>query len=431
MRKFLFALAIFCMASVALSVNAQSSSPKAGGKKTVLKVIANVDNSTSDGQDWSAIVDEFRADNPDIDVQDVTVYAEAYHQKARIMLAAQDYPDVAYIWPDARGVYFKEAGQLINNKPFMDLSFYDMSAIPAQGPKGEIWEVPYGASNFTTVLFANTDILKKYNLPEPKTYADLVAMVEPLKKAGIMVISMDGSEGWVWNSCLMSGVVARMGGSAHWISEAVAGKHKFTDPAFVKSLAIISSMMKDGILPQSTMVTDYGTALTNFLTGKAAFMLDGQWRANGVEDPAFQKVVKLLPIPSLPGEAKGMANSIAAAITAGFGITKAGASSPAKLDAAKRFLKAIYAPAWVEKRWRNGTIVAPTTKIATPGDLSPITKEKTRFARAAGPLTDVLDSYLPTTANDALNTGMQNIALGKATPEQVAAEVESIVRAKK
>ena len=419
-----------CLLIVALALGLVVTGVNAETPKTVLKVITNTDNSTQDGQDWRAFVDQFEAKNPDVDVQDTTAYGEAYHQKARSLLAARDFPHIAFIWPDARGVYFKEAGQLVDNRPFMDKAVFDYSVIPPMGPNGEVWEVPSGASNFTSVLFCNTALLKKYGLKEPETYADLVAMVKPLKDAGIMVISMDGSEGWVWNSCLMSGLIPRFTGDPAWISKAVAGKYHFTDANFLKALSFIKTMVDDGVLPQSSMVTDYGTALTNFLNGKAAFMLDGQWRANGIEDPALQKNVKMLPFPQVPGEGKAMARSVSAAITSGYGITKAATQDPKVLDAAKRFIRAFYSEDLVAQRWKNGTIVAPTILMKEPVDLPPIALEKTRFAKSIVTLTDVLDSFLKPSANDALNLGMQKIALGKATAAEVGADVEKLSRAK-
>jgi len=65
-----------------------------------------------------------------------------------------------------------------------------------------------------------------------------------------------------------------------------------------------------------------------------------------------------------------------------------------------------------------------------PVDLPPIALEKTRFAKSIVTLTDVLDSFLKPSANDALNLGMQKIALGKATAAEVGADVEKLSRAK-
>ena len=62
-----------------------------------------------------------------------------------------------------------------------------------------------------------------------------------------------------------------------------------------------------------------------------------------------------------------------------------------------------------------------------PEDLPIISKRKVELAKTAKN-TDVIDAFLSGAANDALNAGMQKIASGQATPEEVAAEVEKLLR---
>lgn len=53
------------------------------------------------------------------------------------------------------------------------------------GPNGEIYEIPLGTSNITTVLFMNKTLVESMGFSQPKTYEDLVAMVPAAKAAGI------------------------------------------------------------------------------------------------------------------------------------------------------------------------------------------------------------------------------------------------------
>jgi raffinose/stachyose/melibiose transport system substrate-binding protein len=41
--------------------------------------------------------------------------------------------------------------------------------------------------------------------------------------------------------------------------------------------------------------------------------------------------------------------------------------------------------------------------------------------------TDVIDAFLSGAANEALNTGMQKIVSGQATPQEIASQVESLL----
>lgn len=414
--------------AVAGMVFAGGSSTGTTGGKVVVDTMAYGDNSNPEGQNWVRIVDAFEAANPNIDIQYELLYDEAYHQKVAARLAAGDYPDLAYMGADARwGGPWAEAGIQIDHKPLMDPNYYDLNLIPPMGPNGEIWEIPLGTSNITTVLFMNERLVNSLGFSTPKTYADLVAMVPAAKAKGLTVVSIDGADGWAWGSCLMSTVIARLSGDANWVSKAVAGQYKFTDQVFVDSLALLQRMVRDGVIDANSVQVDYGSNVTNFSNEQALFMVQGQWVAGSI-DPAVAEVTQMLAWPALPGEKAATAGTVAAAIQVGYGLTSEALKTPAVRDAAIKFLQYFFSHAETTQRLRDGAIVAPVLKnFQVPADLPTINKRKIALAQSVGE-TDVIDAFLGGAANDALNTGMQRIVAGTATPEQVAAEVERLAR---
>ena len=254
--------------------------------KVVVRTMGYGDNSNPEGINWLRIVAAFEKANPDIDIDFELLYDEAYHQKVVARLAAGDVPHMAYMGADARwGKPWQEAGQQFDHRPFLDPSYYDLKLIPPMGPKGEIWEIPLGTANLCTVLYMNENLVKSLGFVAPKTYQDIVAMVPAAKAQGLDVVSIDGADGWAWGSCLMSMVIARMSGDTHWVSKAVEGKNKFTDKAFVDSLALIDRMVKDGVISSKSVLVDYGANLSNFSNEKALFMVQGHWIAGSIENP--------------------------------------------------------------------------------------------------------------------------------------------------
>jgi len=397
--------------------------------KVVVKTMAYGDNSNPEGVNWLRIVAAFEKANPDIDIDFELLYDEAYHQKVVARLAAGDVPHLAYMGADARwGKPWQEAGQQWNHKPFMDAKYYDLKLIPPMGPKGEIWEIPLGTSNICTVLYMNEKLVKSLGFSAPKTYQDIVAMVPAAKAQGLDVVSIDGADGWAWGSCLMSSIIARLSGDPNWVSKAVAGKNKFTDKAFVDSLALIDRMVKDGVISSKSVLVDYGANLSNFSNEKALFMVQGQWIAGSIENPEVANNTLMMAWPKLPGEKSATAGSVAAAISVGYGITKAGAADPKVRDAALKFLQYFYSHEETTQRLRDGAIVAPVLKdFQVPDDLPSLIKQKVGLAQKAMN-TEVIDAFLSGAPNDALNAGMQKIASGQATARQVAEEVESLVK---
>jgi raffinose/stachyose/melibiose transport system substrate-binding protein len=397
--------------------------------KVVVKTMGYGDNSNPEGVNWLRIVAAFEKANPDIDIDFELLYDEAYHQKVVARLAAGDVPHMAYMGADARwGKPWQEAGQQFDHRPFMDPNYYDLKLIPAMGPKGEIWEIPLGTSNLCTMLYMNEKLVKSLGFSAPKTYQDIVRMVPKAKAQGLDVVSIDGADGWAWGSCLMSMVIARMSGDAHWVSKAVEGKNKFNDKAFVDSLAFIESVVNDGVIASKSVLVDYGANLSNFSNEKALFMVQGHWIAGSIENPEVANNTLMMAWPKLPGEKPATAGSVAAAISVGYGITKAGAADPKVRDAALKFIKYFYSHEETTQRLRDGAIIAPVLKnFKVPDDLPRLVKQKVGIARSAMN-TDVIDAFLSGAPNDALNTGMQKIASGQATAQQIAEEVESLMQ---
>lgn len=397
--------------------------------KVVVKTMGYGDNSNPEGVNWLRIVAAFEKANPDIDIDFELLYDEAYHQKVVARLAAGDVPHLAYMGADARwGAPWKEAGQQFDHKPYMDPKYYDFKLIPEMGPKGEIWEIPLGTSNICTVLYMNEKLVKSLGFAAPKTYQDIAAMAPAAKAKGLDVVSIDGADGWAWGSCLMSMVIARLSGDAHWVSKAVEGKYKFSDKVFVDSLAFIERMVKDGTIASKSVLVDYGANLSNFSNEKALFMVQGHWIAGSIENPEVANNTLMMAWPKLPGEKSATAGSVAAAISVGYGITKAGAADPKVRDAALKFLQYFYSHAETTQRLRDGAIIAPVLKnFKVPDDLPRLVKQKVGLAQSAMN-TEVIDAFLSGAPNDALNAGMQKIAAGQASAKQIAEEVEALRR---
>jgi len=421
-------IAVALVAVLALGALMLGCKPKAT-EQVVVRAMAYGDNSNSEGVNWVRIVEEFEKENPDIKIDYELLYDEAYHQKVQARLASGDIPHMAYQGADARwGAPWKEANQQVDHRPWIDTAKYDLSLIPPMGPNGEIYQIPLGTSNITTVLFMNKKLVESMGFGAPKTYEDLVAMVPAAKAKGIDVISIDGADGWAWGSCFMSAVIARLSGDANWVSKAVAGRNSFTDPVFIESLSIIDRMIKDGVLNKNAVMVDYGANISNFSNEKAMFMIQGQWVAGSIEQPVQDDTV-LMAFPKFPGEKDNMTGSVAAAIQVGYGVTRAGARDDKVRAAALKFIDYFYSYEETTQRLLDGAIVAPILKgYKIPAELPKVNVSKVELAQRATIQTDVIDAFLGGAANDALNAGMQKIAAGQATPRQVAEEVEKLLR---
>ena len=423
MKKIVAGLCILLAATTLFAKPKAKKDKKAKKANTItLNVMGYGDNSNAEGQTFKRICEEFEAENPDVKVNYEMLYDEAYHQKAVSRLAAGDVPDVAYMGADARwGSEWQEAGQQINNLPYYP-SNIDASLVPDFFGNGEKPYLPLGGSNYCTVVAVNMNLLNKIGGKIPETYEDMKALAKLCKANGIELMSTHGADGWVWGSCVMSGIIPRTTGDLKWIEKAVNKQVKFTDKGFVEALSVLSTWVADGVLDPNSVLTDNGTGMSNFVNGKYLMYIDGQWAFGESNLGELSKSVKIISIPQVPGE-KACAGSLAGAWQVGYGITKKGASDPAILEAAKKWIAYFNSYDEVVQRLRDGGISAPILKdFVLPDGMDPCIGEKAKLG--AYPSCFVIDSYLTGIANDTLNAGMQDIVSGKIDAATLAANVQ-------
>ncbi|MBL8965604.1 MAG: extracellular solute-binding protein [Spirochaetaceae bacterium] len=423
-KRILFALlAAVVVAGLLLGGCAQKSS------KVTLKVLNYADATTPGYAVEKKIWDDFRAANPDINLEYEELFNEPFHQKTEAYAAAGKLPDVLYMWPSGR------SSTLYNKKLVKDLTpflaadkakYLEATMVPQMN--GIIGELPLTITN-THMLYVNTKLLAELGLKEPATYEDLKAMVPVAKKAGKDVILMAAKDDWVLQSCLFSMISGRMAGDK-FIDDALAGKAKFTDKPFVDALAFVGTMIKDGVMSKNILQVAYGEGPALFAAGKSLFYIDGEWRAGAfITDPntgkaliapADQKNIKLTVLPAIAGET--LPGSSSAVVGTGFGMSAAVKSGSAVEKAAWKLISYMASPEVAKQRLETGAFARASIKGVTSDKLEPIQQMNAAFAPAAASY--VLDGVLDAKVYGPINVGLQEIILGSKTAEQVAADTQ-------
>ncbi len=423
-RKLFAVAAVVALAAMPLS--AAGEQEEVEPDEVTLEVLNYGDLATPEGEAWEVIRDDFLQDHPDIVIEDDSFYDEVYHSRATAMLSAGDVPHIMYVWPTPRSDYAFDHDVLVDLREYIDLDQWIDAAVQPQGPDGEVYVIPLTVG-INSVVYANPRILEEVGADMPETYEDLAALVGPVEEAGYELVAMANAEPWVMNSTLLGTLVGRYGGPG-WVDGAVAGENSFTDEPFVRALEWIERMYDDGVLSEQSIETDYGTALAMFTQGEAAFLIDGHWRSGGFEDPDFAEQVEWLTFPALPGEE--YPNSSAGGGAPGYTITTAALGNPAVQEAALTFLEYISGRPGSEVRLDMVGFL-PSYEMDL-GGVDLITERKAEFTyETVETVLDTPDAFIPPDPNGVLNTGMQELALGITTPEELAERVEEAMAAER
>jgi raffinose/stachyose/melibiose transport system substrate-binding protein len=430
MKKFLFFALVLLI--VPMSLIAQ---------QTTLNFLYYIDATQAGYEEDQAYWQKFKDDNPDIDLQMEILFSQAYHQKLSAYIAAGQLPDVMYMWPTTR-----DSSALLHSQklvkdlaPLLGKDFLSDFVAPALNVNAQaskmLAELPQSFT-YTTVMYANKKLLSDLGIPLPKTYAALKAMVPKLRVKNVQTILLPDGDQWPAQSCLFSTVVGRMLGDG-WIDKVNTGKVKFTDPAFLAALKFVQTMFNDGVINWSNIQQPYGDGPGLFAAGKAAFIIDGDWRQGAyLTDKASGKALiapaaqatdfAFLNFPAIPGEInRGVVSAIAGV---GLGISSAIPAGSDKEKAAVRLLKWYYGPEFSQMKLETGAFI-PTRKGVTSEKLEPFTTMMPQYYSSIAKTCYVLDGVLDPSVFNVLNAGLQSIGLGAKTPAQVAAEMQKAMDA--
>ncbi len=404
-------------------------------EKVKLTVLNQIDATQAGYAEDREIWAKFQAENPDIVIEKEELFNEPFHDKVRAYIAAGTIPDVQFMWPSGRSTDLQQKKLTKDLVPLLGkdflATFVPAAVDPSNQLSGRLAELPQSVT-YTSIVYVNAGLLKRLGLKVPATYADLKRLVPRLKAKGVATVLMANKDQWPMQSCLFSTISGRLLGDA-FINDALAGKAKFTDKAFVDALAVVQNLYKDGIISADTLQLGYGESPALFAAGKAAFLVDGDWRqgnfltekASGkaLIAPALQKTdFELMAFPALPGEKNP--GAVSAIVGVGYGISAAIPAGSAKEKAAVKLLTYLYSPEVLKIRLETGTFI-PSRKGVTSAKLEPITEKMMAFYASVPKTTYVLDGVLPSAVNDQLNAGLQAIGLGTKTPLQVASDMQA------
>jgi len=419
MRKVLVVvLSVLLVASVFQSVYAAD--------KTKLTMLEYQDlNDAVEMANFEELMDAFAKLHPEVELEMDFGFSEAYHDKLRTVFAGGELPDVMFLWPGKRTGYVTSSGMVKDLRPWLEghEAEFAAGALNAQGPNGEIYELPEQMTA-THVMFTNEKLLNDLGLTFPKTLDELIAQGETIRAAGLIPIAMDNKDGWQMQSCLLSALTERAGG-LDWYNKAIKGDGaSFADPEFVNALSVIDTLAKNEMFSPGINQADYGVALTDFVNERAVYLIDGGWRVNNLvgELTDEQKpYIKLNTLPEIPNQ-KGQAGSTAMVAGTGYGMNADLEGEEA--EAAWKWIWFYSGPEGAKIRQKQGALTAYNLPVSD--DMDVLIKRLNEFV-ASTPSGYVIDAVMDAEGMAGLHAGLQEMILGKKTPEQVAQEYEAWV----
>jgi raffinose/stachyose/melibiose transport system substrate-binding protein len=229
---------------------------------------------TQDEAVWEKVNEALAAKGENIVVDYESVVATEYDSKLLLALQGGTGPDlyltrrlpnITRVQPLIDNNYLVALDGLVDFKNFTPttLSFIQQN--------GKTYGVPF--ANQVVGIFYNTEIFARFNLKEPQTADDLLAICRTLQAGGVTPFFVSGKDAWTLAmQHAMTGVSIP---GEDWIGRAIRGEAKFTDPPFVdlnQKLYDLRAFYQKDFMANSTAEMDAAFAL-----GQVAMVFYGVW----------------------------------------------------------------------------------------------------------------------------------------------------------
>jgi raffinose/stachyose/melibiose transport system substrate-binding protein len=287
---------------------------------------------------------------------------------------------------------------------------------------GKVYGIPSDSMQ-PVVLFYNKKLFSEAGVQPPKTWDDLLALVDTFKAKGIAPFSLGGQSKWpnlMWEEYL----VDRIGGPQVF-KDIEAGKpNAWSHPAVLQANQMIQELVDRGAFVKgfSSIAFDTGQATALLYTGKAAMHLMGTWEYPGIQTaaPNFIKDGSLgwATFPTVPG-GKGDPKNVVGN-PANFYSVSAKANDKDKAVAIEYLSKGVMSESYIDNLLKGGA-VPPVEGLESKlaGAENPEWLQFSyELAKDAPSFQLSWDQALSPGQADALLTNLDRLFLKQITPEQ-------------
>jgi multiple sugar transport system substrate-binding protein len=226
-------------------------------------------------QVFTNVVEEFKKQNPDMQVEFNTMDHEGYKTAIRNWLTTEP-PDVVYWFAGNRMKAFVDRGLLDDVSDIWQKNNYDQafkSTLPAMTVGGKQWGIPF--AYYQWGVYYRKDLFDKYGISVPKTWDEFLAAGKKLKENGITPFTIGTKFPWTaagWFDYLD----LRTNGYDFHI-QLMDGKVPYSDPRVKEVFAKWKELIDAGFFLASHSNYSWQESVPFLLNGKAAMILIGNF----------------------------------------------------------------------------------------------------------------------------------------------------------
>ena len=361
----------------------------------------------------------FTESHPNITINFEPINTSEYDNTTLDLLASGEGADILFLRSYDKGLALYNADYLYDlSASIPNLDEYSTVSVNAwSNDEGITYGVP--SVGVTHGVYYQKAIFEEYNLQEPTTWTEFMAVCETLYNAGETVFAQGAMDSWTLYEAVFSGLGANFYGGEVARQALMAGEKKLTDPEFVAAFNMVNSLKK--YFPANFATLDYTAMQQLFGSASAAMFIGGSWEISEFEElgSSSSSIGWFAP----PVVSSGDKLQYCFHIDAGIGVNK----KTEHLEAALEYITWISGSEYAEAIMNE----LPGFFSYTPGDVvlsNPLAQEMFDAAATADltvrPMCEKLSLQSPA-GNILMGEALNGMMVGEYTPESAAEYVQS------
>lgn len=412
-------LALISTSIIGCGTNANTEN--SGAEKpaaTDSKEMKGVTISVAAKQDWIKDIDKQMADeftkSSGIEIEFQVTPNDQYDNVIRTKLATGEAPDIYYGDAGLKiSKYNPEAYSAdLSNEAWV--ANYTDDAKKANSYKGKVYGLNTWASDVWGIMY-DTKLFEKYNIKEPTSWDEFLAVCETLKQNGITPLYENGKDTWHWPGFFTTSGAVIEKNNPGTFDKINSGEKKFGDfPEFEKALANLKTLNDKGYFSEDVLAETWGNQEEALASGKYGMFL--VWSSFGSE--IVTKFPDAGPVDRWKMFSNPVFGDLKIAETSIGGISRYANNKSKNLDAVKLYFNFLASHDNLEKYYKGSPNLA-AIKPFKDIDLPTNPALKSYLANGGDVVNSDIEAKIDFINGDLLAKGIQDMMLGGKTPKQV------------
>jgi raffinose/stachyose/melibiose transport system substrate-binding protein len=373
-------------------------------------------------------MDKFKADNPNIKIDEEPLSHDNYETKVRTLAAGNELPDIFIVKGSMTSMFIgnkliNPVDDVLNADPDWKNSFLQ-GAFDDFTVDGKNYGIPFQMLN-THLIYYNKKLLNDAGISTfPTTWKDFLDAINKLKAKGITPISLGNKGNWVAESCILSTLGDRFTGPDWFTSIKEKKGAKFTDPEFISALTALQDLAKMGAFNTDLNSIDNMQQKTPYYNGKAAMFMEGNWAISNVINDAPKDIQENTELALLPAVEGGKGDAMENSAGGAWAYNVNSELTGAKLTAAFKVLKAVTDADYAKIAVESNAFPASNPKDVDQSKLAPLSSKYLELASKIKPV-PIYDAQLSADLIQVMNTGLQQLLINTISPEDLAKKIQA------